>query len=97
MNRSVREGKVSSALSGPTNWILRYLKTYLFCRDLEMRDIPYKAEEIPNYNERRKRANTLDEIIMSSDDYRDGPSRPKREKVCRTCSSIRIHTEGDFN
>ena len=51
-----------------------------------MRDIPYKAEEIPNYNERRKRANTLDEIIMSSDDYRDGPSRPKREKVCGTCS-----------
>ena len=55
-----------------------------------MRDIPYKAEEIPNYNERRKRASTLDEIITSSDDYRDGLSRPKREKVCidRTLSSV---------
>ena len=29
MNRSVREGKkcVQSALSGPTDWILRYIKT----------------------------------------------------------------------
>ena len=28
MNRSVREGKkVYSALSGPTDWILRYIKT----------------------------------------------------------------------
>ena len=27
MNRSVREGKKCEALSGPTDWILRYIKT----------------------------------------------------------------------
>ena len=32
MNRSAREGKkcIKSALSGPTDWILRYIKAYLY-------------------------------------------------------------------
>ena len=30
MSRSVREGKKCKALSGPTDWILRYIKTYLY-------------------------------------------------------------------
>ena len=31
MNRSVRGGKVYSALSGPTDWIMRYIKNnYLY-------------------------------------------------------------------
>ena len=42
-------------------------------RDLGMRDMPYKAEEIPDYDERRKRANTLGEIITPSDDGGGGP------------------------
>lgn len=66
-----------------------------------MRDLPYKADEIPNFNERKMKANTLDEII-SSDAARDAtqmaalqaeqqfyPIESAESKVCRVfCISI---------
>jgi len=41
------------------------------CRELDLRDLPYKAEEIPDYNKRKQRATILDEHISASIPYGD--------------------------